>query len=453
MDVIRPLKRSLRAKMKERLNMLPKASLYQESFEISKHLIHSMPLYREATHICLFSPMAHEVQVLNILRRAFNDRKSCYVPVVESETNIEMFRVYSWEDFTTDFEAKGKYKLWEPKSLRGRERLLEHMADADEDDHRYLVVMPGLAFDRTGGRLGYGGGYYDRYLDKIFSQVDRERINLVAPALQAQLVENIPRTPSDMLVDVLVTRHGVEYIRESNLRTTHGGIYAPLPQPTLSHSCVSNEPRGYGLTEEAPTSLSSLLTQAQRNGKGHVAREPLQLVLDSAPGPNSPRAPLTPLTNLSSVSSIASGSPGSPSSPLPTVTMHKSFDAGETESLASQHLANAIQLAQGLSPVTALSNLGEPIDTIIQNPLSPLNPLNALNPLSHLHPLTPANPLSTTNPLNPLGSFETLGSLNALNTLSPLVALEQGEESHSLITHNFEILSMFSPDSLKGEAL
>ena len=71
-----------------------------------------------------------------------------------------------------------------------------------------LVLVPGVAFDAGGGRLGYGGGYYDRLLGTC-----AEATTLVAAAFEVQMVERVPMGPGDRRVDLVVTERGV-YARE-----------------------------------------------------------------------------------------------------------------------------------------------------------------------------------------------------------------------------------------------
>lgn len=64
--------------------------------------------------------------------------------------------------------------------------------------------MPSVAFDRRGGRLGYGGGFYDRLLSGSLSPHAR----LVAGAFEAQMVEEVPLDEHDVPVDLIVTEEG-----------------------------------------------------------------------------------------------------------------------------------------------------------------------------------------------------------------------------------------------------
>ncbi|HEU4965346.1 MAG TPA: 5-formyltetrahydrofolate cyclo-ligase [Bacilli bacterium] len=67
-----------------------------------------------------------------------------------------------------------------------------------------VVVIPGVGFDRQGGRLGYGGGYYDRFLPRL-----REGVVKIAVAYELQILPQVPLEPHDTLLDMLVTEQGV----------------------------------------------------------------------------------------------------------------------------------------------------------------------------------------------------------------------------------------------------
>ncbi len=70
-------------------------------------------------------------------------------------------------------------------------------AEAAEVD---LVLIPGIAFDERGYRLGYGGGWYDRFSTKL-----REGTKLVGIAFEEQIVRTIPNEPHDLLLDLVIT--------------------------------------------------------------------------------------------------------------------------------------------------------------------------------------------------------------------------------------------------------
>lgn len=74
------------------------------------------------------------------------------------------------------------------------------------------VVVPGLAYDLTGGRIGYGGGYYDRFTETLLQECVRTGAAgpaFVALALPGQIIGHIPMEPGDLRVDKLITAEGV----------------------------------------------------------------------------------------------------------------------------------------------------------------------------------------------------------------------------------------------------
>lgn len=71
------------------------------------------------------------------------------------------------------------------------------------------VLVPGVAFDRAGRRLGYGGGFYDRLLPLVPAHAPR-----IAAAYSLQIVEHVPSAPHDATVDAIVTEHELIILRE-----------------------------------------------------------------------------------------------------------------------------------------------------------------------------------------------------------------------------------------------
>jgi len=78
----------------------------------------------------------------------------------------------------------------------------------------HIVLIPGLAFVRTGARLGYGGGYYDRWIAEYSKQVEIASPLLVAAAFEQQLLTQIPTEAHDVKVDIVLTEHSFEKIEQ-----------------------------------------------------------------------------------------------------------------------------------------------------------------------------------------------------------------------------------------------
>jgi len=97
-----------------------------------------------------------------------------------------------------DFEkelALGDLGVYQPREEFYR------IVSPDELD---LVIIPGVAFNKRGDRLGRGGGYYDRFLKQL-----RKQVPIVALAFEVQIVEDIPLEESDMPVDFIITEQRI----------------------------------------------------------------------------------------------------------------------------------------------------------------------------------------------------------------------------------------------------
>lgn len=142
--------------------------------------------YREAKVIFIFVSFRSEVDTHRIIRKALEDGKVVGVPKVASKAEgMKVFRI----DRMEDLEA-GYFGVLEPKEG------CPEIPSGDID----LIVMPGAAFDREGGRMGYGQGFYDRYI----AEAGRE-IRKVALAYRMQVMDKVPMDENDMRVDDIIT--------------------------------------------------------------------------------------------------------------------------------------------------------------------------------------------------------------------------------------------------------
>jgi 5-formyltetrahydrofolate cyclo-ligase len=114
------------------------------------------------------------------------------------DRDARRLRVYAVVSLTDDL-VPGIWGIREPDPARCRE------ASIDEAD---VVLVPGVAFDARGGRLGYGGGFYDRLLAGARADLPR-----IAAAFSTQLVEAVPVDGHDCRMTTLVTETGTIAIR------------------------------------------------------------------------------------------------------------------------------------------------------------------------------------------------------------------------------------------------
>ena len=149
--------------------------------------------WARAHAVAAFSSLPDEVDTLPLVERARNEAKQILYPRIRPRGELEFARV------ETDAQlVDGPFGIREPASACP----LVSLADS------VLVLVPGLAFDRMGGRLGRGAGYYDRALAS-FAESSRSGCR-IGVAYAFQLVDRVPMTSLDVSVDGVVTE--VEFV-------------------------------------------------------------------------------------------------------------------------------------------------------------------------------------------------------------------------------------------------
>ena len=145
----------------------------------------SIPTVADADHIMAYLAMPKEANVDMFMTEALQQGKYIYVPVCVTKTEMVGVRITSLEDLT-----RGTLGIRIPKEPY----------DIVEPTQLDCILVPGLAFDRAGGRMGMGAGYYDRYLGQIPIE---KRIGI---AWDNQLSEDmLPMAPHDEWMHTIVT--------------------------------------------------------------------------------------------------------------------------------------------------------------------------------------------------------------------------------------------------------
>ncbi len=139
--------------------------------------------YRDCASLYAYLSFNQEVRTNPIIERAWADGKRVAVPKVVGD---EM--VFIWIDSFEGLAPQGAFHIMEP---------IEDGPIAD--DETALILMPGLAFDPEGHRVGYGGGYYDRYL------AAQPRHPTVALCYDFQLYDHLEVDAYDVPVDTIIT--------------------------------------------------------------------------------------------------------------------------------------------------------------------------------------------------------------------------------------------------------
>lgn len=137
--------------------------------------------YLADTLLCFVS-YGSEIDTTGIIQEAFAKGKKVYVPKVCGE-NMSFFRIRSLEELAVGYKG-----IKEP--VGDTDIFVYQEKDAD----KILMLMPGVAFDGRHNRIGYGKGFYDRYL------ADKERLQLrtIAVGFRCQMTEYIPAEEQDI---------------------------------------------------------------------------------------------------------------------------------------------------------------------------------------------------------------------------------------------------------------
>lgn len=142
--------------------------------------------YKKADVIFTYVSFKGEVDTIKLIEKALSDCKTVCVPkVISKKEGMEAYRITSLKDL-----EKSSYGILEPKNQDS----LIIPSDID------LIITPGVAFSKTNGRIGYGGGFYDRFFKRVTAQTTK-----VALSYSFQIFESIPMDEFDEKVDFIIT--------------------------------------------------------------------------------------------------------------------------------------------------------------------------------------------------------------------------------------------------------
>lgn len=158
--------------------------------KIIKDKFFESSFYKESKNIFIYISYDSEINTKDIITRAIKEGKKIYVPRTEFSTKL--MNAVIIENF--DNLVESRYGILEPKKD-------EPFIDPNDLD---LIVVPGVAFDKNGGRVGYGAGYYDRYFKRINNE-NKSKIVKLALAYDFQLMDKVPTDEEDVLIDAVMT--------------------------------------------------------------------------------------------------------------------------------------------------------------------------------------------------------------------------------------------------------
>lgn len=180
---IRAMKTELRRKMRLRNEKVPADRLEAASNRIMMQLI-ELPEFREAQSVFCYVSAEHEIRTWEILHHAMKCGKKVCVPKCDGHGFMEARQIHRLEELQAGFQG-----------------ILEAPANSVPVDHPDLCIIPCIACDMEGYRLGHGGGYYDRYL---FSHPGMPTILLAG---SWQVCNKLPHDPWDQKADRMLTEN------------------------------------------------------------------------------------------------------------------------------------------------------------------------------------------------------------------------------------------------------
>src|SRR4051794_26541430 len=154
----------------------------------------SLPEYAAAKTVLFYVDVRSEVRTRDYLATALTHAKKVVVPWCNAEGELELFHLAAMDELAT-----GMYRILEPRPE------LRHAPGKVVDIHELdLVMVPGVAFDRRGARMGHGKGYYDKLLEHA-----RPDTPLVALAFECQMFPEIPVGAHDVFMDRIITEKAI----------------------------------------------------------------------------------------------------------------------------------------------------------------------------------------------------------------------------------------------------
>jgi 5-formyltetrahydrofolate cyclo-ligase len=173
-------------------------AIAKKSDEIKRKLLGTAQ-FSEAETILFYLALADEVQTEKMVEESLKLGKRVAVPLIDSQNN--QILISQLKNPKRELEP-GTLGILQPKKNSYRPLNVEELE---------LVIVPGIAFDKKGNRLGFGKGFYDRFLKRV-----PDRTKSIALAFELQLVDDIRPQPHDAPVDYIITEKKIIGCKKSD---------------------------------------------------------------------------------------------------------------------------------------------------------------------------------------------------------------------------------------------
>jgi len=184
------MKAKIRREMVARRNSISRGEIMEKSAVIQKRVL-ELPIYQESKTIGLYASFNNEVSTSILFDKALEDGKKVLFPYIrKADRDLAFLPVRGLDELEL-----GQFGIMMPPFGEGKD---DYIGDIE------LLVIPGVSYDLKGGRIGYGGGFYDRTLHKL-----AKLPFILALAYEFQVLDEVPMLPHDVRINAVVTEHRV----------------------------------------------------------------------------------------------------------------------------------------------------------------------------------------------------------------------------------------------------
>uniref|UniRef100_M4E3N5 ENT domain-containing protein n=1 Tax=Brassica campestris TaxID=3711 RepID=M4E3N5_BRACM len=270
LDSIFKQKRVVRSTVRKSLKAM-NPSLRTQQDDAIQNTVLEAPWFKSCRRLCAYisCKSLNEVDTSRILSKILQHpdsntmgAKKLYVPWVEDKkSNMRMLHISHMDDLIAN-----SMNILEPALVDALGNEREDVLQADEPID--LFILPGLAFDRCGRRLGRGGGYYDTFLKRYEDRAKAKGWSnplMVALSYSPQILEDggIPVTPNDVMIDALVTPSGVVPITPPAIERVHNDMETQIH--LIEQEAYSSILRAFKAQSDAITwEKESLITELRK---------------------------------------------------------------------------------------------------------------------------------------------------------------------------------------------
>ena len=184
-------KEDIRHKILQLRKSLSQREAIAKSLKVQEHLF-KLPEFVNAKTILFYVSTKNEVMTETMIKQALKNNKRIVVPISNVKEKTLTFSELKY--FDKELEP-GCFNILEPKK-----ECIRKISPEEVD----LIIVPGVAFDEEGDRIGYGMGFYDRFLREL-----KRKIPTIGLAYEFQIVDDIPVCDKDVTVDKIITENRI----------------------------------------------------------------------------------------------------------------------------------------------------------------------------------------------------------------------------------------------------